>query len=161
MKLRLTITRAMVLFGLVTAIGLGAVVFTGIFALSEVKVGGPLYNKLKLGNDLIADILPPPEYVIESYLEATLALNNPAELANRRERLKQLKKEYDERHEFWVKSDLEPGSRPSSLWIRIARCSVSGTPSSRRSCRLWPRQTPPPRPRRIRKSRPPIWRTAP
>ncbi|MET3843193.1 methyl-accepting chemotaxis protein [Bradyrhizobium sp. OAE829] len=109
MKFRLTITRAIVLFGLVTAIGLGAVVFTGIFALSEVKVGGPLYNKLKLGNDLIADILPPPEYVIESYLEATLALNNPAELANRRERLKQLKKEYDERHEFWVKSDLEPG----------------------------------------------------
>ncbi|MBR1200416.1 HAMP domain-containing protein [Bradyrhizobium sp. AUGA SZCCT0240] len=108
MKLRLTITRAIVLFGLVTAIGLGAVVFTGIFALGEVKVGGPLYNKLKLGNDLIADILPPPEYVIESYLEATLALNNPAELANRRERLKQLKKEYDERHAFWVKSDLEP-----------------------------------------------------
>jgi len=108
MKLRLTITRAVVLFGLVTAIGLGAVVFTGIFALSEVKVGGPLYNKLKLGNDLIADILPPPEYVIESYLEATLALNNPAAMANHRERLKQLKKEYDERHEFWVKSDLEP-----------------------------------------------------
>ena len=108
MKLRLTIARAMVLFGLVTATGLGAVAFTGIYALSEVKVGGPLYDKLKLGNDLIADILPPPEYVIESYLEATLALNNPAELANRRERLKQLKKEYDERHEFWVKSDLEP-----------------------------------------------------
>jgi len=108
MKLRLTITRAMVLFGLVTAIGLGAVVFTGIFALSEVKVGGPLYNKIKLGNDLVADVLPPPEYVIESYLEATLALNNPAEMASHRERLKQLKKEYDERHEFWVKSDLEP-----------------------------------------------------
>jgi methyl-accepting chemotaxis protein len=108
MKLRLTITRAIVLFGLVTGIGLGAVVFTGIFALSEVKVGGPLYSKLKLGNDLIADILPPPEYVIESYLEATLALNNPAAIASHRERLKQLKKEYDERHEFWVKSDLEP-----------------------------------------------------
>src|SRR4051812_8531822 len=108
MKLRLTIARAMVLFGLVTAVGLGAVVFTGIYALSEVQVGGPLYNKLKLGNDLIADILPPPEYVIESYLETTLALNNPAELATRRDRLVQLKKEYDERHEFWVKSDLEP-----------------------------------------------------
>ena len=55
-------------------------VFTGIYALSEVKVGGPLYDKIKLGNDLIADILPPPEYVIESYPEATLALNNPAKL---------------------------------------------------------------------------------
>jgi methyl-accepting chemotaxis protein len=108
MKLGLSLSGAMVLFGLVTAVGLGAVVFTGIYALSDVKVGGPLYNKIKLGNDLIADVLPPPEYVIESYLEATLALNNPAELATRRGRLVQLKKEYDERHEFWVKSDLDP-----------------------------------------------------
>ena len=108
MKLHLTISRAMVLFGLVIAIGLGAVVFTGIYALSDVKVGGPLYNKIKLGNDLIADILPPPEYVIESYLEATLALNNPAELATRRDRLVQLKKEYDERHDYWMKSELDP-----------------------------------------------------
>ena len=108
MKFRLTIARAMVLFGLVTTAGLAAVVFTGIYALGEVKVGGPVYNKLKLGNDLVADILPPPEYVIESYLEATLALNNPAALATRRDRLVQLKKEYDERHEFWLKSDLDP-----------------------------------------------------
>jgi methyl-accepting chemotaxis protein len=108
MRLRLSISRAMVLFALVTATGLGAVVFTGIYALSELKVGGPLYNKIKLGNDLVADILPPPEYVIESYLEATLALNNPAELAIHRDRLAQLKKEYEERREFWSKSDLDP-----------------------------------------------------
>src|SRR5438552_7684032 len=107
MKFRLTIARAMVLFGLVTATGLGAVVFTGIYALGEVKVGGPIYTKIKLGNDLVADILPPPEYVIESYLEATLALNNPSELDAHRSRLAQLKKEYDERHDFWQKSDLE------------------------------------------------------
>jgi methyl-accepting chemotaxis protein len=108
MKLRLTIARATALFGLVTAAGLAAVVFTGIYALSDVKVGGPLYTQIKLGNDLVADILPPPEYVIESYLEATLALNNPSELDARRSRLTQLKKEYDERHDFWQKSDLEP-----------------------------------------------------
>src|SRR4051794_39544461 len=107
MKLHLTIARAMVLFGLVIAVGIGAVVFTGIYALSDVKVGGPLYNKIKLGNDLIADILPPPEYVIESYLEATLALNKPADVAIHRDRLAQLKKEYDERREFWSKSDLD------------------------------------------------------
>jgi methyl-accepting chemotaxis protein len=108
MKLRLTISRAMVLFGLVTATGLAAVVATGVYALSDVKVGGPLYDKIKLGNDLVADILPPPEYVIEAYLEATLVLNNPPELAARRDRLAQLKKEYDERREFWSKSDLNP-----------------------------------------------------
>ena len=108
MMFRLTIARAMALFGLVTAAGLAAVVFTGIFALSDVKAGGPLYSQIKLGNDLVADILPPPEYVIESYLEATLALNNPAGLEAHKSRLAQLKKEYDERREFWSKSDLDP-----------------------------------------------------
>ena len=80
-----------------------------IYALSDVKVGGPLYDKIKLGNDLVADILPPPEYVIESYLEATLALQQSGSTrGTRRDRLIQLKKEYDERREFWSKSDLDP-----------------------------------------------------
>jgi methyl-accepting chemotaxis protein len=108
MKLRLTISRAILIFGLVTAAGLGAVIATSVYGLSQLKVGGPLYNQLKLGNDLIADILPPPEYVIEAYLEATLVLRDPAQLAAHRDRIAQLKKEYDERHAFWVKSDLDP-----------------------------------------------------
>ena len=108
MKLRLTISRAILIFGLVTATGLGAVIATSVYGLAQLKVGGPLYNQIKLGNDLIADILPPPEYVIEAYLEATLVLHDPAQLATHRDRIAQLKKEYDERHEFWIKSDLDP-----------------------------------------------------
>jgi methyl-accepting chemotaxis protein len=108
MTLRLTISRAILIFGLVTALGLGAVIATSVYGLSQLKVGGPLYDKIKLGNDLIADILPPPEYVIESYLEATLVLHDPAKLSTHRDRLAQLRKEYDERHAFWVKSDLDP-----------------------------------------------------
>ncbi len=77
MKLRLTIARAMALFGLVTAAGLAAVVFTGIYALSDVKVGGPLYNQIKLGNDLVADILPPPEYVIEVLSRGDAGVEQP------------------------------------------------------------------------------------
>src|SRR3954467_9713146 len=108
MTLRLTISRAILIFGLVTALGLGAVIATSVYGLSQLKVGGPLYNQIKLGNDLIADILPPPEYVIEAYLEATLVLHDPAQLAARTERLAQLKKEYDERLLFWQQSSLEP-----------------------------------------------------
>ena len=110
MTLRLTISRAILIFGLVTALGLGAVIATSVYGLSQLKVGGPLYNQIKLGNDLIADILPPPEYVIEAYLEATLVLHDPAQLAAHRDRIAQLKKEYDERHEFWV----EVRSRPDA-----------------------------------------------
>jgi methyl-accepting chemotaxis protein len=108
MKLRLTISRAILIFGLITALGLGAVIATSVYGLAQLKVGGPLYNQIKLGNDLIADILPPPEYVIEAYLEATLVLHDPAQLAAHRDRISQLKKEYDERREFWIKSDLDP-----------------------------------------------------
>ena len=100
MTLRLTISRAILIFGLITALGLGAVIATSVYGLSQLKVGGPLYNQIKLGNDLIADILPPPEYVIEAYLEATLVLHDPAQLAAHRDRIAQLKKEYDERRRF-------------------------------------------------------------
>jgi methyl-accepting chemotaxis protein len=84
------------------------VIATSVYGLSQLKVGGPLYNQIKLGNDLIADILPPPEYVIEAYLEATLVLHDPAQLGSHRDRIAQLKKEYDERRDFWIKSDLDP-----------------------------------------------------
>jgi methyl-accepting chemotaxis protein len=108
MTLRLTISRAILIFGLITAAGLGAVIATSVYGLAQLRIGGLLYNQIKLGNDFIADILPPPEYVIEAYLEATLVLHDPAELAVHRDRIAQLKKEYDERREFWVKSDLDP-----------------------------------------------------
>ena len=108
MALRLSISRAILAFGVIAAIGFAAVITTSNLALNHLKVGGPLYNKIKLGNDLVADILPPPEYVIEAYLEVTLALNDPASAAAHQERLVQLKKDYDERRDYWSKSDLDP-----------------------------------------------------
>jgi methyl-accepting chemotaxis protein len=107
MKIRLSVSSAIILFGVITAVGLTAILLTSGYALQQLRVGGPLYSQIKLGNDLVADILPPPEYVIESYLEATLALRDPSTVAARRERLVQLHKDYDERRDFWSKSDLE------------------------------------------------------
>ncbi|MGX4803273.1 methyl-accepting chemotaxis protein [Bradyrhizobium guangdongense] len=108
MSLRMTISRGIVVFGIILVLGLAAVIGTSNYAVQHIKVGGPLYDTIKLGNDLVADILPPPEYVIEAYLEATLAIRDPASLAERRERLSQLRKDYDERREFWLKSELDP-----------------------------------------------------
>ncbi|MBR0822016.1 methyl-accepting chemotaxis protein [Bradyrhizobium liaoningense] len=106
MKIRLSLSSAIIAFGIVLAIGFTAVVSTSLYALRELKVGGPLYSGIKLGNDLIADILPPPEYVIEAYLEATLAMREPDQLAAHGERLVQLRKDYDERKAFWTTSSL-------------------------------------------------------
>ncbi|HEY0329946.1 MAG TPA: HAMP domain-containing methyl-accepting chemotaxis protein [Rhodopseudomonas sp.] len=105
---RLSVSTSIVLFGLVTALGLAAILTVSEYGNKQVRVGGPLYSQIKLGNDLVADILPPPEYVIESFLEATLALHDPANLAAHRQRLVKLHQEYDERHAVWLDSDLEP-----------------------------------------------------
>ncbi len=111
MRRRLSVAKAVLLFGLLIAGGFAAILVTYSLALSEVKVGGPHYRQIVLGKDLVADVLPPPEYVIESYLEATLAVKNPAALAQHRERIAQLKKDYDARHEYWLGTVYDAGIR--------------------------------------------------
>jgi methyl-accepting chemotaxis protein len=80
------------------------------WALSEIKVNGPLYKRIVQGKDLVADILPPPEYIIESYLVALqLRDTNSAEQRDKAiASLTALRKDYDERHEFWLKESLGP-----------------------------------------------------
>lgn len=111
MRMRLSVAKAVILFGLLIVAGFAAVFGTSWLALNELKVGGPLYRQIVLGKDLIADVLPPPAYVIESYLEATLAVDNPQQLDERRDRLAQLRKDYDQRHEFWLTADYNPNVR--------------------------------------------------
>src|SRR4051794_27406373 len=107
MKIRVSIFTTIVLFGVITALGLCAILAVSSYANSQLRVGGPLYSQIKLGNDLVADILPPPEYVVEAYLEATLALRDPSKLPEHKARLDQLHKDYDERRDFWSKSELD------------------------------------------------------
>jgi methyl-accepting chemotaxis protein len=107
MSLRTSLSRAIAFFGVITAAGSIAVLLTSQVALNHLKVGGPLYDKIKLGNDLVADVLPPPAYVIEAFLEATLAMVDVKTLGERRSRIEELRKSYDERKAFWKESDLE------------------------------------------------------
>src|SRR5258706_14442238 len=71
--------------------------------LGEIKVNGPIYARIVQSKDLIADILPPPEYVIESYLVCMQIQDAPDKEARKSltARLRVLKGEYDTRHDFW------------------------------------------------------------
>jgi methyl-accepting chemotaxis protein len=95
----------------VLIVGVVAMAATSYIALRTLKIGSPLYSQIILGKDLLADILPPPAYIIESYLEATLALNEPGSFEARRERLISLRKDYDTRHEFWKAQDFDDAIR--------------------------------------------------
>ncbi len=81
---------------------------SAIYALRDLKVGGPVYDRIVLMKDLTADILPPPAYVIEAYLEASLALANPQSVDAHKNRIQTLRADYAARHEFWEKQDIDP-----------------------------------------------------
>jgi len=60
------------------------------------------------GKDLVADILPPPEYIIESYLVSLqLVEAAPAERKTLIDNLKSLKNDYDTRHTYWANEHLD------------------------------------------------------
>lgn len=87
--------------------------------LQTAKVHGPYYKRIVQGKDLIADILPPPEYILESFLVVhqlsdAVAQENSDEVKALVKRGQELKAEYDARHEFWGK-DLDDGELKRTL----------------------------------------------
>lgn len=94
------------LFLLIAAFLVIFVVFASISynTLSRLRVNGPVYLEIVQGKDLIADILPPPEYIIEAYL-VTLQILGETEAEQIQtflEKGKALKADYLTRHEFWA-----------------------------------------------------------
>jgi methyl-accepting chemotaxis protein len=71
-------------------------------------MGGPIQLQSQQASDLMADILPPPVFIIETFLEVTLLRNNPAEIAAHRPRLETLRREFAARMQYWSRSDIDP-----------------------------------------------------
>lgn len=97
---------------------------------SQVQIGGPYYGQIILGKDLIADILPPPAYIIEAYLLTYEAANTASE--NERaallKRLAETEQEFRSRQQFWqdtlpdspMKRALIAGSRePAEAFFKL------------------------------------------
>ena len=104
--MRLSISRAMTLFGAAAVLSLLILITASAVALQQLKVGGPVYDRISASKDLVADILPPPLYVIEAYLEANLAVNEPAAIKTHKSRMAQLHKDYDDRRAYWAGSSI-------------------------------------------------------
>ncbi|MEV4782744.1 methyl-accepting chemotaxis protein [Burkholderia sp. LMU1-1-1.1] len=108
-------TRFLILIGCFVA-GFGLYGAWSFKALNEIQVNGPIYQRIVQSKDLIADILPPPEYIIESYLVclqmANVGQSDGATAGDARQalagRLRALKADYDTRHAYWRGQDL-PG----------------------------------------------------
>jgi methyl-accepting chemotaxis protein WspA len=73
--------------------------------VDEIKITGPHYRQIVSDKDAIADVLPPPKYIVESLLCVLRLQSIPddATAARMIERSRQLREEYDVRHAVWVK----------------------------------------------------------
>ncbi|MBT0571563.1 methyl-accepting chemotaxis protein [Curvibacter sp. CHRR-16] len=94
---------------------LAAVVLAGFFlfggwtfyALSQLKLDGPVYQKIVQAKDLTADILPPPLFIVETYLVTTQAINAPSsEQEKLFAQLPKLQKDFWDRKQFWDQQSL-------------------------------------------------------
>ena len=111
-----SITRKLTFIVCLGAAGLITCAFVGINTLQRVKVNGPVYKEIVRGKDLVADILPPPEYILETYM-TVLQMTHEKDATARQgliDHCTQLKKDYDDRHEFWI-ADLPQGPMREAL----------------------------------------------
>lgn len=80
--------------------------FVSFNAVSEIEVNGPLYQRITQGKNLIADILPPPAYILESFL-TLMQIQDESDPGRRElliEKIRQLEKTYYETVGFWRKA---------------------------------------------------------
>ena len=79
-------------------------------AMNTLNVNGPIYQRIVQGKDIIADILPPPEYILESYLVVLQLANSTdsQEIETLIKRFNVLENEYNTRHAYWKNENLEP-----------------------------------------------------
>ncbi|MFA7061301.1 MAG: methyl-accepting chemotaxis protein [Pedobacter sp.] len=101
----MSIKAKMVLTAILISVGMIVLMATIGVTTNRIKINGSMYQDIVRGKDLVADILPPPEYVIEAYLVTCQALleKDGSKIPSYIDRVAKLRKEYDERHAYWVK----------------------------------------------------------
>lgn len=112
---KVKVTLFLVIVAVVISATLAGMALVNRQSLEALRVGGPLYERIVLGKDLVADVLPPPEYIIEAYLEATLAIRNPAAASAHESRMSQLQADYKQRHDFWARAQIDKSVQETLL----------------------------------------------
>lgn len=80
--------------------------------MNSVKIGSPAYKSIILSKDLLADILPPPEYIIETRLTTANMLDASGdELKTLTDKIDQLEHDYNDRQQYWQENLQNPQAK--------------------------------------------------
>ena len=94
----------------VVAMVLAAVLITG-GVIFQIRYGGPLSDSVGQQDSLMADVLPPPLFVVEPYLDTSLAIAAPETADALIEDIGEARREYGERRAFWQKEKVPDAMR--------------------------------------------------
>jgi len=101
----MTFRRRFAAIGILVALGFVALFWVGHLNISKVMVNGPIYELLARDKDLISEILPPTEFIVEPYL--VVCQINGAKTAETLQalakELQSLETKYRESHAEWAK----------------------------------------------------------
>ncbi|MCA1404142.1 HAMP domain-containing protein [Ensifer sp. IC3342] len=127
--MKLSIARGLAIFGAIVTAGLLISIGIKTYAFDKLRVNGPVYTQVVYGKDLIADILPPPLYTVESYMLAMEAVSDPELAKGNLDKIETLKRAFDDRRAYWkaspapetLKAKLENGviGRADAYWATM------------------------------------------
>ncbi|MDX9742365.1 MAG: methyl-accepting chemotaxis protein [Arcobacteraceae bacterium] len=102
------ISNASIKVKLIYIVSIAIVSFFGMigvnkFVTDTIKIGSPTYTKIVNSKDLLADILPPPAYIIEARLVTyeLLQTNDASKIKTLTDKLTQLEKDLNDRKKYW------------------------------------------------------------
>ncbi len=83
--------------------GLAIFAAVTVNTLNQVQVRGPIYQRIVENKDVIADILPPPCYIVEAFMTASQIANRegPAEAQALIARVGKLREDFETRITYW------------------------------------------------------------
>ncbi|WP_086996344.1 methyl-accepting chemotaxis protein [Rhizobium sullae] len=123
--MKLNIARSLAIFAVVVTAGLIASIGIQNYAFNKLRVNGEMYRQIIYGKDLVADILPPPLYLVESYMLALEAVQRPDVAKKNIDRIENiLKPAYEDRRKYWLTTALSADLKQKLLHDVLAKGDV-------------------------------------
>jgi methyl-accepting chemotaxis protein len=102
----LTVKSKILLLLTVSALGLLTFGSVALATLGKIQIDGDLYKEIKLGQDILADYVPPPEgiaYVVTILVSMEEAPDR-ATIEQNVQTFRQARKDFEERHAYYMKT---------------------------------------------------------
>ncbi|WP_054157335.1 methyl-accepting chemotaxis protein [Rhizobium sp. AAP43] len=144
--MQLTLSRGLFAFGLFVATAFLTALAVMAYTLKTVKIEGPEYVEIIHGKDLVADILPPPMFLVEAYLLASETALDAKLASENTEQIRSLRTQYEERMQVWRDTDLpaelktlitgEVGTASDAFWNTMDSAYLPALASGDAAARL-------------------------